>query len=114
MQEEIARHELEKAAAAAHWGDIRRTAGAVRAKIESEVSSGASCPYCGCALGSEWHADHIYPVKLGGLSHIQNMVAVCVQCNSRKSDKTLREFSEMQHFDYDRIIARLRAMGRRY
>ena len=113
MQEEIARHELEKAAAAAHWGDIRKTAGAVRAKIESEVSIGASCPYCSCALGTEWQADHIYPVKLGGLSTIQNMVAVCFQCNSRKSDKTLREFSDIQELDYDQILARLRAMGRR-
>jgi 5-methylcytosine-specific restriction endonuclease McrA len=113
MQEEIERHELEKAAAAAHWGDIRKPARAVRDKIATEVLIGASCPYCGCALGSDWHADHIYPVKLGGLSTIQNMVAVCFQCNSRKSDKTLHEFSDMQQFDYDQIVARLRAMGRR-
>jgi 5-methylcytosine-specific restriction endonuclease McrA len=113
LETQIDEHAIEKAAAAAHWGDIRKTAPAVRTRIEAEVSDGSPCPYCSGDIGPDWQADHIYPVKLGGLSTIENMVAVCFQCNSRKSDKTLREFSDMQQFDYDQIVGRLRAIGRR-
>ena len=113
LQDEVAGHEIEKAAAAAHYGDIRKTAPRVRMRIEMEVREGSPCPYCGNRLGSDWQADHIYPVKLGGLSTIQNMSAVCFTCNSNKSDKTLFEFAAQQQLDYLAITASLRSMGRR-
>jgi 5-methylcytosine-specific restriction endonuclease McrA len=113
LQDEVSEHELEKAAAAAHWGDIRKTAPLVRSRIEKEVAGGSNCPYCGDGLGANWHADHIYPVKLGGLSSIQNMVAVCIDCNLKKGDRTLAEFAQRYQLDLLEISARLRMMDRR-
>lgn len=113
LQDEVSKHELEKAAAAAHWGDIRKTAASVRSRIEKEVAGGSTCPYCGNGLGANWHADHIYPVKLGGLSSIQNMVAVCIDCNLKKGDRTLAEFAQRYQLDLLEISARLRLMDRR-
>ncbi len=113
LKKEVDQHELEKAAAAAHWGNIRKTAPAVRAKIEREVLKGIGCPYCGGELGPDWHADHIYPVILGGLSTIQNMVAVCLDCNLKKGDHTLLEFAAKYGREFSLIAERLSKLGRR-
>lgn len=51
-------------------------------------------------LKEPYHADHIQPVKLGGLSTAENLILVCSACNIRKSDKTLLEFCELQGFQF--------------
>lgn len=72
-----------------------------------------TCPYCDGPLGNDGHADHIYPVKRGGLSTIENMVYCCQTCNSLKGDKGLVEFLMMQGFDINAVYETLRSMGKR-
>lgn len=72
------------------------------------------CPYCGYALGDNPHLDHIYPVRLGGLSHSKNLVHVCAACNLRKKDMTLNQFIEALSLDRRMVFERLRALGKDY
>ena len=106
----IARAERLKAAAAAHDGATRTLAGSVRAQLRVT----RECPYCGGALGAEPHADHIYPVALGGQSRLDNMVLVCAECNRRKRDRTLRAFIEEARLDRTRVEARLARLGKTF
>lgn len=48
-----------------------------------------SCQYCGARPGgSELTIDHIVPRSHGGVSSWENCVLACVDCNSRKADRT--------------------------
>lgn len=105
---------LERAAAVAHYGDIRKIAPEVRKELERIVSADSPCPYCGGLLGNEWQADHIYPVKLGGLSTLENMVAVCFNCNNKKSDKTLSQFLRDEDRDRDAVERHLAELGKNF
>jgi hypothetical protein len=58
-----------------------------------------SCFYCGCDIGgtSNRHRrrrtrDHLQPVCRGGLSHENNLVWCCLDCNGEKGNLTLEEF----------------------
>lgn len=42
------------------------------------------CAYCGGALATRWHADHLRPVDLGGFNHISNRVPACPRCNEHE------------------------------
>jgi hypothetical protein len=64
------------------------------------------CFYCERAFGTipingsvplKRTQDHIYPVKLGGYWHQDNLIDACNKCNSLKGHKTLREFEEFLH-----------------
>ena len=57
-------------------------------------------------------ADHIHPVNKGGLTTMQNMVLICKDCNSKKSNQTLRVFCKKNNFDYDKICERLEILGK--
>jgi 5-methylcytosine-specific restriction endonuclease McrA len=57
-------------------------------------------------------ADHIHPVNKGGLTTMQNMVLICKDCNSKKSNQTLRVFCKKNNFNYDKICERLEALGK--
>ncbi len=49
----------------------------------------ATCQYCGCRPGSaELTIDHVLPRSLGGTSRWDNCVLACVDCNSRKANRT--------------------------
>ena len=68
---------------------------------------GGNCAYCGCELGSKWHADHIEAVdrvmvdcekrgiKTSNQMHkphldtIENMNPACVPCNLNKSSMSI-------------------------
>ena len=106
--------ELERAAAAAHYGDIRKIAPEIRKEIERNVTPESLCPYCDESLGGDWQADHIYPVKRGGLSTLDNMVAVCLTCNNAKSDKTLSTFIRDAGLDRGVVEERLAALGKTF
>ena len=74
---------------------------------------GGHCAYCGCELGSKWHADHIEPVdrvmvdceKRGikttnqmhkpHLDTIENLNPACVPCNSNKSSMSLKSWRSL-------------------
>lgn len=57
-------------------------------------------------------ADHIHPVNKGGLTTMQNMVLICKDCNSKKSNQTLRVFCKKSNLNYDKICERLEALGK--
>jgi len=61
-----------------------------------------------------YHADHIYPVSKGGQSRAENMVNVCAQCNSKKSDLTLSTFIEQNGLDRVRIERNLNSLGKEF
>ncbi len=72
-----------------------------------------SCPYCGrTPEPTESVADHIYPVSLGGLSTVDNMVWVCASCNKAKGKLTLRRFCVKMGFDHDEVCATLEGLGK--
>lgn len=102
--------ERTSALAAAHLKRSRAIARSV--KVQLDLSP--DCPYCGSPLGRETHADHIYPVSHGGLSTWANMVYICVDCNARKRDLTLREFIEKFGLDRGRIEAALARLEKKF
>lgn len=57
-------------------------------------------------------ADHIHPVNKGGLTTMQNMVLICKDCNSKKSNQTLRVFCKKSNLNYDKICERLENLGK--
>jgi 5-methylcytosine-specific restriction endonuclease McrA len=70
------------------------------------------CPYCSSAIGSRPHLDHIYPVSKGGLNLDDNLVYCCQSCNSKKSDKSLRQFCIENNFSYLEVTDRLALLGK--
>jgi thioredoxin reductase/5-methylcytosine-specific restriction endonuclease McrA len=71
------------------------------------------CIYCSkVSIVDLAEADHIHPVNKGGLTTIQNMVLICKDCNSKKSNKTLRVFCIKNNFIYDEICLRLEKLGK--
>jgi 5-methylcytosine-specific restriction endonuclease McrA len=50
---------------------------------------GYMCQYCGCRPGSEeLTIDHIVPRSHGGVSSWTNCVLACIDCNTRKANRT--------------------------
>lgn len=50
-----------------------------------------ACQYCGDKPGTEeLTIDHIIPKSLGGKTNWENCVVACVDCNSRKANKLLK------------------------
>lgn len=101
------------AKAAAHGEKTRELASRIRPSLQSQLSISTNCPYCGDALRDTPHADHIFPVSLGGLSTADNLVLVCSLCNSKKADLTLREFCNKFSLDRETIEFTLLSMGKR-
>lgn len=91
-------------------GAVRETAAQIRSKLRRDHG----CPYCGGVLGIAPHADHIHPVRKGGLSTLENMVYVCAPCNSAKRDLTLNQFIDKHELNRELIIYRLRELGKDY
>ena len=108
-QAEKARLAHMQAVAAAHQGRSRALAESVKKRLKKSTT----CPYCDGPLGDIPHADHIHPVKHGGLSVEANMVYVCAPCNQQKADLTLREFARKTGRNRDEIERRLEQMGKR-
>lgn len=48
------------------------------------------CQYCGTKVGP-MTVDHIIPKTMGGKDVWENLVCACVNCNSRKGNRSLRE-----------------------
>jgi 5-methylcytosine-specific restriction endonuclease McrA len=86
----------------------------VKKQIRDQLMVLAVCPYCGGPLGDEPHADHIHPVCLGGLSMADNMVYVCAKCNSKKHDRTLREFLFSEGLNRGEVEERLAKLRKRF
>lgn len=81
--------------------------------IAGQIEKFSGCPYCGGELNnSNSHQDHIHPVSKGGLSIAGNLVFVCISCNLKKRDKSLRVFVRDQGLDFDIISDRLDMLGK--
>ena len=53
-----------------------------------------TCTYCGVSgVDAELHIDHIIPVSKGGSNNLHNLTTACSQCNLKKSDKIIDNFS---------------------
>ncbi len=103
--------ELElRAAAAANQTQTRTVGSSIKRKLIKQPW----CPYCGNTLGSDPHADHIYPVSKGGRSVPRNMVYVCATCNGMKRDLTLTGFMRKYGLDRATIEARLEQLGKEF
>lgn len=57
------------------------------------------CAYCpakltrtGRNIKTDFCIDHVTPIKRGGKKTLNNLAAVCVSCNVKKRDRTLREY----------------------
>lgn len=48
------------------------------------------CAYCG---GHANTVDHVIPVNAGGKEDMGNLVAACLTCNGRKSDRMVQRVS---------------------
>ena len=108
------KHDKLSGLAAAHIDKTRQRAETVKHEIQTQIEKFPSCPYCFGEIGDVPHADHIYPVAMGGLSIVKNMVYVCSTCNSKKRDYTLREFIEKNDLDRERIEKTLKTLGKKY
>ena len=103
-----------KAHAAAHTNKSRELASIVKREIRHQIKLYPHCPYCQKPLGDNPHADHIYPIKKGGLSIAKNMVYVCCDCNMKKGERTLREYIKEHHLNRDSIEVILEALGKSF
>jgi len=83
-------------------------------KLRKRLDAANECPYCGQPLGPQPHADHIYPVSLGGRSEHWNMVYVCADCNALKSNMTLMGFIIRRGLDLEGIHRRLAALEKNF
>jgi len=51
------------------------------------LAAGGRCQLCGEALPDDWHADHLTPWIVSGVTNIFDMQALCPPCNLRKGRK---------------------------
>ncbi len=95
-------------------GTSRQLGAQIKPKLLEQLKVFPNCPYCGRPVEGEWHADHIYPLAMGGTSVVENMVLICPTCNQQKHALTLREFIIKQSLDRSRIEAMLTKLGKRF
>lgn len=103
-----------KAKVAALEKQPRKPAASVKKEISDQKNIYSNCPYCHRELGDSPHADHIYPVDLGGLSIKNNMVYICKECNQKKSNRTLREFVKNNKLNAPAIEEILERLGKKF
>lgn len=70
---------------------------------------GRICGYCGKTIGprSNFHLDHITPVRDGGLNTEDNLTVACPRCNMNKGDSPgWRDFCGHLRFDTQETCSR--------
>lgn len=60
-----------------------------------------TCPYCNTNKSNT--IDHIIPLSRGGTNVLSNLIAVCVNCNSKKGSKTLSEWNPMLNYQFNQL-----------
>lgn len=84
----------------AKWGDKRRqkvlsqSDGTASSRcIKALLNNADQCPYCGVNLTPDTATiDHIIPISKGGLHSAFNLIACCLPCNVKKSNKSFAEW----------------------
>jgi 5-methylcytosine-specific restriction endonuclease McrA len=61
---------------------VRRFGSAARVALF--LAARGRCAACGAPLRPGWHADHVTPVKAGGVTAPANGSALCPRCNLAK------------------------------
>lgn len=84
LQKEWRERNIEKRRAAKR---SRKTAKRVTLVRELTKLQRGRCAYCCVKLGSDFHVDHIMPLKLGGPDERSNLQLACGPCNLSKSAK---------------------------
>jgi len=103
-----------RAVIAAYQGKSRRLADQVKSKLKEQIHIDPYCPYCGGDIGDAPHCDHIYPVSKGGHSRPGNMVFICADCNSKKTDLTLAQFIKKYNFQRVEVEQKLEKLEKDY
>lgn len=104
------RRAVQRAKLAALDGESR----GLTSTVKNNLPHQEECPYCGGGLGTTPHADHIYPIALGGYSVVANLVLVCARCNLKKSSLTLQQFIFKFKLNREEVEARLRSLGKTF
>jgi 5-methylcytosine-specific restriction endonuclease McrA len=104
----------DRAVIAAYKGKTRNLAGQIKNNLKDQLNIDPHCPYCGQFMDKNPHCDHIYPVSKGGLSTPKNMVFICSDCNTKKTDLTLMQFIRKNHLSRRDIEDRLDRLGKDY
>lgn len=76
-----------------------------------KARDGNACVYCGATEASSkahLHLDHLQPKAHGGADVATNLVVACINCNSSRKDKTLREWAKGKSFTAASIRAQAR------
>lgn len=66
-------------------------------QIKYLYSRFSSCAYCGKNKPNT--IDHVIPLSKGGTNNIDNLIPVCVNCNSKKGNKSLIEWNPMAFYN---------------
>lgn len=73
----------------------KRKAISKKTRFEVFKRDGFICQYCGAHPPSViLHVDHIKPVALGGINHMDNFITSCQPCNLGKSATSLSEIPQ--------------------
>ena len=104
----------DRAVIAAYKGKSRRLADQVKSDLREQMNIDPHCPYCGNNMAGIPHCDHVYPVSKGGFSTPRNMVYVCADCNTKKTDLTLTQFIKKYSLQRSEIEQRLEKLGKDY
>ncbi len=72
----------------AHERPMPRRLTAKSARNALFIASNGRCSICGKDLEDSFHADHVEPWSLTGVTNLHDMQAVCASCNFRKGAKT--------------------------
>ncbi len=63
------------------------------------IVSGQTCAYCNKFPATS--VDHVVPLSRGGTNNKDNLLPVCISCNSKKGSKTLFEYDRMLFIQFD-------------
>ena len=109
-EEKKKKEQRNKAIVASYTNQSRQAA----ESIKNDLKVNDFCPYCGNSIGQNPHADHLYPISLGGFSVEENMVYVCSDCNLKKGSMTLREFIQKHNIDRDKVEENLQRLNKKF
>lgn len=69
-----------------------------------------TCVYCG-KRSADVGIDHIIPQSLNGPNVLENLVACCPSCNSRKKDRGLHQLNNMPSYGrFEHLVRKLRRL----